>query len=68
MLSKSQIAYIIPAYKVAKHLGQILFSIPDFIDHVIVSNDNCPQNSGLVAEKLQINGHTNFPIIYHEIN
>jgi glycosyltransferase involved in cell wall biosynthesis len=62
------IAVIIPCYKVAKHIEQVILSIPDFISHIIVVDDKCPQNSGLIAQNIQKKDNRNIHVLFHEKN
>lgn len=47
---KNSIAVVIPSYKVAKHILEVIQTIPDFVNHIIVIDDKCPQNSGEIAQ------------------
>lgn len=44
-------AVVIPAYRASRSISRVLASIPDFIDHVIVVDDCCPESSGKIAEQ-----------------
>lgn len=45
-MSKSdKIAVVIPSYKVARHLEDLIHGIPEFVNFIIVVDDKCPQNS-----------------------
>jgi glycosyltransferase involved in cell wall biosynthesis len=58
-------AVIIPVYKVAKHISEVIESMPEFINYIIVVDDKCPQKSGEVADKLL---NPKVIVIYHEKN
>lgn len=58
-------AVVIPAYKVVKHVKDVVASVPEDIDHVIVVDDACPEGSGKEAEKT---GRPNLTVLYHEKN
>lgn len=60
-----KIAVVIPAYKVVDHIQDVILSIPENIDHIIVIDDKCPHASGREAEKLN---KKNVVVIYHEQN
>jgi glycosyltransferase involved in cell wall biosynthesis len=60
-----KVAAVIPAYKVANHIKDVISSIPQTIDHIIVVDDRCPFASGEEAEKLK---RTNVVVIYHDEN
>ncbi len=51
MYKNHNIAVVIPAYKATRHLKQVIEGLPEYIDHIIVVDDNCPQNSGAIALK-----------------
>lgn len=60
-----KIAVVIPSYKVAGQIKDVVSSIPETIDHIIVVDDKCPQSSGMEAEKVK---RENVTVIYHEKN
>jgi glycosyltransferase involved in cell wall biosynthesis len=41
---------VVPAYRAAASLVDVVRGVLPFVDHVIVVDDGCPQSSGLVAE------------------
>lgn len=65
MVDNKKIIIVIPAYKVAVHIENVIRGIPSFIDEIIVIDDKCPENSGTIIDKLKIH---NVTVIYHEIN
>ena len=56
---------VIPAYKVADSIKDVVCSVPTSVDHIIVVDDKCPQNSGKIADDL---GNPKVIVIYHEKN
>lgn len=46
-----RVAVVIPCYRVASHIEAVLASIPSSVQHIIVVDDCCPENSGSVAEQ-----------------
>jgi glycosyltransferase involved in cell wall biosynthesis len=44
------IAVVIPAFKVAAHIEEVVRTVPDFISRVYVVDDACPEGSGKLAE------------------
>lgn len=60
-----KIAVVIPCYQVSKQLEEVLLSIPEFIDDIIVVDDACPEQSGHIATNLHLQ---NLHIITHEHN
>lgn len=65
MIDLKRIAVVIPAYKVKKYILEVVQTLPDFIDDIIVIDDKCPQESGRFIQSLNILDVT---IVYHEIN
>lgn len=65
MKSNRKIAVVIPCYKVSNHIREVLYSLPEFIDDIIVVDDDCPENSGNIAESL---GLDKMHILYHDKN
>ncbi len=60
-------AVVIPAYKASNHLKTVIGGIPDMIDHIIVVDDKCPQNSGKIAAEMQTSD-PRIIVLFHEIN
>jgi dolichol-phosphate mannosyltransferase len=58
-------AVVIPAFKVSATIENVIRSVPERVDHVIVVDDKCPENSGRIAERLGIDRVT---VIYHSQN
>jgi glycosyltransferase involved in cell wall biosynthesis len=58
-------AVVIPCYKVAGQIKDVVSSISANIDYIIVVDDKCPQSSGKEAEKVN---RENVTVIYHEKN
>jgi glycosyltransferase involved in cell wall biosynthesis len=65
MKSNKKIAVVIPCYKVSKQIRAVICSIPEFIDHIIVVDDACPEKSGDIAKELELN---KVKIIFHKKN
>ena len=65
MKSNKTIAVVIPCYKVSKQLKEVLLSVPEFIDFIIVVDDACPENSGNIARDLNSD---KIYVEYHETN
>jgi len=64
-MSEAKTAVVIPAFKVAGHIKDVVESVPEGIDHVIVVDDACPESSGKAAEAT---GRANLTVVYHEKN
>ena len=65
MKNEFKIAVVIPSYRVSDTIRQVIATLPEIIDHIIVVDDACPAGSGKVAESL---GHEKVCVIYHEAN
>jgi glycosyltransferase involved in cell wall biosynthesis len=51
---KTSVAVVIPAYRVADQILDVVKSIPEFVRHIYVVDDACPENSGaLVSQQIQ---------------
>src|SRR5690606_16051937 len=48
--SPPSVAVVIPSYKVTRHILQVIASIGDDVDHIIVVDDACPEGSGKLVE------------------
>ena len=62
---KMKFAVVIPSYKVSKHILDVINNIPEFVNHIIVVDDKCPQNSGNIAET---SNDKRVVVCYHEVN
>lgn len=40
------VAVVIPCYRVKQHILGVIREMPDFVDHIIVVDDKCPESSG----------------------
>jgi glycosyltransferase involved in cell wall biosynthesis len=65
MADNMKIAVVIPAFKVVNTIKEVVSTIPEFIDYIIVVDDKCPLGSGKEAEKLS---RKNLVSIYHDSN
>ena len=61
------IAVVIPTYKAGKHLRQVIDGLPSIVDHVIVVDDKCPQNSGNIAREMGVKDDR-IVVVSHKIN
>lgn len=65
MIMKMKFAVVIPSYKVSKHILDVINNIPEFVNHIIVVDDKCPQNSGNIAVT---SNDKRVVVCYHEVN
>lgn len=61
---KKQIAVIIPAFRAKKTILEVINGIPEYIDYIIVIDDNCPEECGKLVESTFLN-ITRIKVIYH---
>ncbi len=52
---KCEVCVVIPCYKAAGTVSKVVQTLPDFVRHVIVVDDACPEGSAKVAEALNDN-------------
>jgi len=64
-MSNKQITVVIPSYKVSRHILNVINDIPEFVNHIIVVDDKCPQNSGNIAET---SNDKRVVVCHHEVN
>ncbi len=60
-----KIGVVIPAYRVADHIRDVIESIPEHVHHIIVVDDKCPEFSGKEAEG---SNKKNVIVLYQERN
>ncbi|MHC4200966.1 MAG: glycosyltransferase family 2 protein [Planctomycetota bacterium] len=60
-----RIAVVIPAYRVSRQIKDVVLSVPDTVDHVIVVDDACPEASGKLVEEMH---RENVTVVYHQRN
>lgn len=61
------ISVVIPAYKVSKHLRDLIPRIGSEVQNIIVVDDFCPEGSGKIAEELALQDHRVL-VIFHDQN
>jgi dolichol-phosphate mannosyltransferase len=59
------ISVVIPSYKVAKYIMNVINDVPEFVNYIIVIDDKCPQNSGDIAKT---STDSRVIVCYHEEN
>ena len=48
--SRASVAVVLPCYKVASHIQEVISLIPDSVSHIVVVDDGCPQGSGKLVQ------------------
>ena len=62
MLNNKSIAVVIPAYNEAKQIGMVIDTMPDFVDRLVIVNDNSKDNtSGAVSKYIDALGKRALP-------
>ncbi|PKP02374.1 MAG: glycosyl transferase family 2 [Bacteroidetes bacterium HGW-Bacteroidetes-6] len=67
MIENLTITVVIPAYKVAAHIAEVINTLPEMIDRIVVVDDKCPQQSGKIAEEMSTL-NSKIDVIFHEKN
>lgn len=57
-----RVAVVIPSFKVSTQITRVIETLPAEIDDIIVVDDACPENSGLVAKEI---GNPRVEVITH---
>lgn len=66
MIKNKKIAVIIPCYRVVKHIGSVIGTIPDFVDAIYAVDDCCDQESGrFIQENID---DPRLHVIFHQQN
>lgn len=60
-----RLAVVIPCYRVAGSVGEVIHTIPQSVDHIVVVDDACPESSGDAAAAL---GDPRVIVLRHERN
>ena len=64
-MANRTIAVVVPAYKVAVHIADVLRLIGPEVAHIFVVDDACPENSGKAASKLK---DKRIKVLTHSVN
>ena len=67
MYKNNQIGVVIPTYKSKDHIQNVLNGLPEWIDHIIVIDDKCPQNTGKFVEQNYL-GESRIHVVFHDTN
>ena len=60
-----RIAAVVPAYKEENHIGQVIKTMPDFVDHIVIVDDCSPDDTSGAARRADDGRVT---LIRHEVN
>jgi glycosyltransferase involved in cell wall biosynthesis len=61
MLNNKTIAVVVPCYNEEKQIGLVIESMPDFVDRIIIVNDNSPDNTAKIVQNF-IESSKNFSV------
>ncbi|MCB0353609.1 MAG: glycosyltransferase family 2 protein [Bdellovibrionales bacterium] len=65
-LVSKKIALVIPAYRVAKLLPDVVASVPALVGRIFVVDDGCPEQSGKVLQS--VTNDSRVAVLFHPIN
>ena len=68
MINNKKIAVVIPAFKVKKHIENVINNLPVDIDFIIVVDDKCPEQSGTFIQQNVSPSNPKIHVIHHEVN
>jgi dolichol-phosphate mannosyltransferase len=63
--SGHSLAVVIPCYRVAAHIAQVITAMPPSVAYIVAVDDCCPENSGKIAEAV---GDPRLTVIRHAEN
>ncbi len=67
MYKNKIIGVVIPTYRAKKHIHKVIDGIPEWIDHIIIVDDCCPDKCGHLVKK-SYHDESKIHVVFHEIN
>ncbi|MFK5970581.1 MAG: glycosyltransferase family 2 protein [Candidatus Marithrix sp.] len=67
MYKENKISIVIPTYKALNHIQLVVDGIPDWVDHIIVVDDSCPNNTGSFV-KDQYKNRSQILVLFNKTN
>lgn len=52
--NETKVSIVIPAYKVENQIKNVLSAIPDWVDYIIVVDDNSPDHTGKIVQEIAL--------------
>ncbi len=65
MYNGARIAAVVPAYKEEKMISQVIDTMPEFVDHIVIIDDHSPDDTSAVV---QASTDDRVVLIRHEVN
>ena len=59
------IAAVVPAYKEEEMIGQVILTMPDYVDYIVIVDDHSPDGTSAAVERL---ADPRVTLIRHEVN
>lgn len=66
MKSADSVAVVIPCFRVASSIVEVVQTIPSFVSYIVVVDDGCPEQSGKIVEAQVEDPRVR--VIYNEVN
>ncbi len=63
-----KLSIVLPAYNEEKLIGKVIDTMPDFVDKIIVVDDNSSDNTVGIVKKYSSKNPDKFKLIRHEAN
>jgi glycosyltransferase involved in cell wall biosynthesis len=68
MYRDKSIAVVVPAYNEEKLIGRVIETMPDYVDAIIVVDDQSQDKTSAIVETYQHQGNRTIDLITHQIN
>ncbi|MDP2723123.1 MAG: glycosyltransferase family 2 protein [Bacteroidales bacterium] len=67
MYKNNKIGVVIPTFKAIQYIHSVINGLPDWVDHIIVVDDKCPQSTGnFVRQNYESEPRVN--VVFHDTN
>ena len=65
MYNGARIAAVVPAYKEERMIGQVIATMPDYVDHIVIVDDCSPDNTSAAVRAIS---DSRVELIRHDVN